>query len=124
LTTSRLEILDGATWEAFTASPVAVLMLGKSDCPACAGWTEELTAFLESPAASAEPLAHVRFGKVMLDERGLLGFKKASPWLAEVTDLPFNVIYRDGQAVKRWAGGGIERLLNRLKRLAEETAPS
>ena len=33
---SRLELLDGKTIADFLAAPAAVLMLGKSDCEACA----------------------------------------------------------------------------------------
>jgi hypothetical protein len=108
----RLEAIDGSTWEAFVAAPAAVLMLGKSDCEACAAWTEELRALL----ASDERWRHVRFGKLLLDKPGLVSFKRANPWLAEVDQLPFNVIYVNGEAVKRFAGSGAERLVSRLER--------
>ena len=81
----RLEAIDGATWEAFVKSPWAVLMLGKSDCPACGAWTDELTTFLETD----QEWTHVRFGKVLLDRGGLIGFKRAHPWIAELDVLPF-----------------------------------
>jgi hypothetical protein len=29
---SRLEVVDGAGWEAFVGAPLSVLVLGKSDC--------------------------------------------------------------------------------------------
>jgi len=109
----RLEAIDGSNWEAFVAAPVAVLMLGKSDCEACKAWTEELTALLERDDRWRE----VRFGKILLDKPGLVAFKRASPWLAEVDQLPFNVIYLNGEPVKRFAGSGAERLASRLERL-------
>ena len=109
----RLEVIDGSNWEEFVSAPVAVLMLGKSDCPACKEWTEELTGLL----ADAGNWPEVRFGKMLIDQRGLIGFKKANPWLAEVDTLPFNLIYKDGERLKSYAGGGGDRLGNRLRRI-------
>lgn len=110
-----LEVLDGATWQEFLAAPKAFLMLGKSDCLACKEWSAELEDFLAGDARYAD----VRFGKLLLDQRGLIDFKKASPWLAAVDVLPFNVIYRDGEKVKDFAGKGVERMTNRLDRLED-----
>ena len=109
----RLETIDGSNWEAFVAAPVAVLMIGKSDCEACNAWTEELRALL----AADDRFGDVRFGKLLLDKPGLVSFKRANPWLAEVDQLPFNVIYVDGEPVKRFAGSGAERLVSRLERV-------
>jgi len=111
---STLEQIDGRNWEEFLQAPVAVLMLGKSDCPACGAWTDELSAFL---AADGE-FPHVRFGKILLDKGGLVGFKRAHPWIAELDVLPFNQIFVAGERSKSFAGGGIERLLGRLRQLA------
>ena len=61
---SHLETIVRENWEDFLAAPAAVLMLGKSDCPACAAWTEELTAFLESDSEWTS----VRFGKLLLEQ--------------------------------------------------------
>jgi len=110
---SRLESIDGSNWQGFTAAPRAVLMLSKTDCENCAAWTKELTDFLESDREYAD----VRFGKMVLNQPGLIEFKKANPWLADVDVLPFNVIYVDGERVKSFAGGGLERLTNRLARV-------
>lgn len=112
---TRLEALDGKNWEEFTQAPAAVLLLGKTDCAACNEWTDELTKFLETDMEFAQ----VRFGKMLLDKPGLVSFKKASPWLAEVDALPFNVIYVNGNKEKTFAGGGMDRLTNRLKRLID-----
>ena len=59
----------------------------------------------------------MRFGKVLLDKGGLGAFKKANPWVAEVKDLPTNAIYVNGELKKQFAGGGTQRLVNRLERL-------
>jgi hypothetical protein len=110
---SELETLDTKSWEALVASPAAVLVIGKSDCEACKAWSAELEAFL----AEDRDWQHVRFGKLLIDQPGLVSFKRANAWLAEVDTLPFNVIYVEGQPVKRFAGGGVERLLSRLARV-------
>jgi hypothetical protein len=111
---SRLEVIDGGNWREFVAAPVAVLMIGKSDCGACAAWTEELETFL---ATDAE-WTNVRFGKMLVDKGGLVDFKRASPWLADVDELPFNQIYVKGERSKAWPGAGVERLVSRLRSVA------
>jgi hypothetical protein len=110
----RLEKIDGGNWREFVSAPVAVLVIGKSDCAACAAWSEELERFL---AADTE-WTHVRFGKMLLDLGGLIEFKRASPWLAEVDELPFNQIYVKGERSKAFPGGGIERVVGRLRTVA------
>jgi hypothetical protein len=115
----RLEAVEGGNWRDFIASPAAVLVIGKSDCPACATWSEELERFL---AADAE-WGRVRFGKMLLDKGGLIDFKRANPWLADVDELPLNVLYTRGERSKSWPGGGIDRLVSRLRNLEPEPAP-
>jgi hypothetical protein len=115
---SKLEQLSPQTWEEFTRAPLAVMMLGKGDCEACKAWTAELEAFLASGAAPAG----ARFGKLLLDQPGLISFKRANPWIAELDVLPTNVIWSKGERVKTWSGGGVERLTNRLERLQEAAA--
>jgi hypothetical protein len=112
----RLEMLDGATWEPFLAAPWSVLMLGKSDCDHCNEFTEELHTFL----AADQTYTDIRFGKILLDRGGLATFKRANPWLAEVDVLPYTLIYRGGEKVAEFAGGGIARLESRLQRVRSE----
>jgi hypothetical protein len=112
----RLEAIDGTNWEAFLGAPLAVLMLGKSDCEHCTEFTEELHTFLAADQAYAD----VRFGKMLLDRGGLAGFKRANPWLAEADVLPYTLIYRNGAKVAEFAGGGIARLESRLERVRAE----
>lgn len=107
----RLISLDKDNWAEFLEAPVAVLVLGKTDCNACQEWGAELSAHLEND----EQFTNVSFGKLMINQPGLIAFKKASPWLAEVDTLPYNIIYKNGEAVKRYAGNGVARLENRLK---------
>jgi len=112
---AELELLDGETWESFLASDVAVLMLGKSDCAACNAWTEELQGVL---ADAGDRFSGVRFGKILLDQRGLTSFKRAhGELLKSATNLPYNVIFKGGEQQKAWFGGGATRLENRLARI-------
>jgi hypothetical protein len=111
---SRLETVDGGNWREFVAAPVALLVIGKTDCGACAAWTAALEQFL---AADTE-WQHVRFGKMYVDKGGLIEFKRASPWLADVDELPFNQLYLRGERSKSFPGGGIDRLLSRLRSVA------
>ncbi|MCA9664931.1 MAG: hypothetical protein KC503_05060 [Myxococcales bacterium] len=113
---SRLEQLEGDAWRDFVGAPVAVLMLGKSDCASCQRWTEELGEALRDEAFWPQ----VRFGKITLDQRGLTSFKRENGWLADVDALPFNVIYKGGERVKTFPGSGISRLDNRLKNVTGE----
>ncbi len=114
--TKRLEQIDGGNWRDFLQAPVAVLMLGKSDCDHCNEYTQELHEFL----ATDQVYGDIRFGKILLDRGGLVSFKRANPWIAEVDVLPYTLIYRAGEKVAEFAGGGIARLESRLARLRTE----
>ncbi len=107
---ARLETIDGTNWREFVAAPRAVLILAKTTCQHCADWSTELSAFLDSDPRFAD----VRFGKMYLDRPGLIDFKRGNPWLAEVEDLPFNLLYENGERRKSWPGGGVSRLVDRL----------
>ena len=109
---ARLETIGRENWKDFVNLPVSVLILGKTDCPACKVWTEELSEFLEKD----EEFSEIRFGKIELDRPGLIDFKRTNPWLSQLDDLPYNVIYKSGDKFKEFLGRGIERLTNRLRR--------
>lgn len=115
MSTGRLEILDRDSWRDFLAAPTAVLTLGKTDCPACLAWSEELTDFL----AGDERWTGVRFGKLELDRPGFGGFKKENPWLSDLDHLPYTIIYVAGEKKKEFLGSGVDRLVNRLQRVLE-----
>ena len=116
---NTLETVDGGNWRDFIAAPAAVLVIGKSDCPACAAWGEELERFLTTDTE----WTHVRFGKMFLDKGGLIEFKRASPWLADVDELPFNQLYVNGERSKSWPGSGTDRLVDRLQSISPAAAP-
>ena len=108
-----IEVLNADNLAEFESNQDRVLILGKSDCQNCKNWQAELNEALEGGQFEAP----VPIGKLDLDQRGLGAFKKGNPWLLDVKDLPFNVIYRGGEIQKSYAGGGLERLTNRLARL-------
>ena len=104
-----VELLTKDNWQEFLKEPKAVLMLGKTTCEACKEWTADLKEWSDSPEG-------IRFGKINLDEPGWGRFKLQEKWVSEVDVLPFNAIYIDGENKKSWAGGGLDRLSNRLNR--------
>ena len=104
-----VELLTKDNWQDFLKEPKAVLMLGKTTCEVCKEWTADLKEWSDSPEG-------IRFGKINLDEPGWGRFKLQEKWVSEVDVLPFNAIYIDGENKKSWAGGGLDRLSNRLNR--------
>ena len=89
---SRIEQLDKNNLDEFLTADAAVLILAKTTCERCSTWAAELD------EAGDDFHPGVRIGKLFLDMPGLVKFKKANPWLAEVDALPYNVIYRAGIA--------------------------
>lgn len=109
---AELTRLGRDDWQPLLAAPIAVLVVGKTTCEHCKTWAAELDEFL----ASDDEFGGVRFGKIDLDTPGLVSFKREHPWVAELSDLPHTSIWVDGQKQKDFFGGGIERLVNRLRR--------
>ncbi|MCB9507463.1 MAG: hypothetical protein H6697_07325 [Myxococcales bacterium] len=107
---ATLEKLDRDSWRGVVDAPLAVLIVGKSDCASCSAWAAELSAWLESSTEWTD----VRYGKLDLDQPGLVEFKRANPWVSSLDALPHTSIWRDGVKVKEWLGGGVPRMLSRL----------
>ena len=112
-----LEELGPKNWAELTEAPLAVMMLGKSDCAACKTWQGELEEWLASGQAPED----VRFGKLLIAQPGLVDFKRANEWLREVDVLPFNLIYQNGESKKKFAGSGLSRLTNRLDNVRKDS---
>jgi hypothetical protein len=106
----EIQELDAKTWSDALGSGPAFLILGKTTCQACTEWAEELSGWEHTHP-------DVNVVKIMLDRPGLARFKMAHPWVAEVDMLPMNVLMRDGEVLKQWAGAGLPRLEARLKRV-------
>lgn len=110
---SRYETVGKDNWREFLASPTAVLVLGKTDCEHCKTYSAELEGFLQPPGV----FPGVRFGKIELDRPGLIEFKRENPWISELDVLPYTIIYARGARQKEFAGGGVDRLETRLRRV-------
>lgn len=116
---TTLEELNGDNWQSFVQSPLAVLVLGKSDCQHCIEWSELLKAHLAENPNWFD--GEVRIGKITLDTKGLTSFKRANQeWLKTLDVLPYNAIYQNGEKIKEFAGLGVDRLTNRLARILGE----
>jgi hypothetical protein len=115
----EFETIGPDNWKDFVeAKPAAMLVIGKHDCDHCNSWSAELVEFLAGEGAA--PFKEVRFGKIDLKQRGLIEFRKATPFLKDLDVLPYNVIYVNGEPAKQFAGAGVERMTNRLKRVLGE----
>ena len=96
------------------------VVLALSDCEACAAWTKDLEGFL----ATDREWSDLPFGKALLDQPGLVEFKRENPWLSELDALPFTQIFVHGKPAKGFAGDGIPRLVGRLRSVAAQAATS
>ena len=109
---AELKRLGRDDWAELLDAPLSVLIVGKTTCEHCKSWAAELDEFL----ASDEEFADVAFGKIDLDTPGLVSFKRAHPWVSELSDLPHTSIWKGGEKQKEFFGGGMDRLANRLRR--------
>jgi len=109
----EIEKLGPGNWAGLLEAPQAVLILGTTTCAHCARWAEELGEFVQNTSEFDD----VRFAKLDLDTPGMIAFKRAQSWVAELRDLPHTSIWMGGEKRKEFLGGGVERLAKRLRRL-------
>jgi hypothetical protein len=83
-----------------------LLVLGRPSCDDCAAWYAELDGWPSDMGLTV----------LTLDLTTEVGhaFKAANAWTEHIDFIPFNVLYRDGDMVAHWTGGGIERLMGHL----------
>ncbi|HEY7036115.1 MAG TPA: peroxiredoxin [Thermomicrobiales bacterium] len=98
------------TIETVTAADRGVLILAKNDCGHCAAYQAEIKA-----ALARGELADLAIGKLVLNEPGATDYKRGNRWLADVKDLPFTVLYRNGQIVDRFLGSRAAYLEERVR---------
>jgi hypothetical protein len=103
-------ILD-SNWRGMLSQPVSVVVATISTCPACTIWCDELESWAKSNGRD------ISVGKVVLDDPGTRRFKQENEWLDEAPGIPFTAIFRAGELQATFAGGGIDRLERRLRRL-------
>lgn len=108
----KLELIDDTNFEEFLGSPLSFLMIGRVDCEPCRVWTNELE-------SSQQGFPLVRGGKLLIGGNGkLTNFKRThGAWLSHVREMPHNSLWIGGEMVKEWSGGGMDRLINRLKNI-------
>lgn len=95
------------------ASPVAALVIGKSDCGHCTRYEQEIL------AAQAEGgFADIAIGKLLLDAPGSPKFKKENPWLGSLRALPHTLLFVDGKHVENFATSKATYLAERIEAVA------
>ena len=98
------------TIETVTGADRGVLILAKNDCGHCAAYQAEIKA-----ALARGGFAELAIGKLVLNEPGATDYKRGNRWLADVKDLPFTVLYRNGQIVDRFLGSRAAYLEERVR---------
>jgi peroxiredoxin (alkyl hydroperoxide reductase subunit C) len=106
-----------ATLRTITETEQGALILTKNDCGHCAAFQSEIKA-----ARASGGLAGLAIGKLILNEPGATGYKRANRWLAEVKDLPYTVLYRHGEIVERFVGSHAAYLEERVRAAFGDTS--
>ena len=96
---------------AITGAVLGALILAENGCGACGGYTEEVQRLEDGGR-----LEGVVVGRMVLDQPGSSGFKRANPWLRDVELLPYTVIYGGGEKVDEFAASRGWYLLEWLAR--------
>ncbi len=89
----------------------AVLIFTKSDCGHCAAYQAEIEALFEQGEMEG-----VSIGKVVLNQRGIIRYKRDNPWLSGLRLLPYTLLYSEGQPVDAFAASKGAYLLERIER--------
>lgn len=102
--------VDDASIESVVGAPHGVLVLAKDDCGSCASYETEIRGLLEQGL-----LGDLVVGKLMLTQPGSREFKRANPWLRDVADLPYTVLYSSGEKIDEFAASKGFYLLERAE---------
>lgn len=105
------------TFETLLAAEQAVLVIGKSDCGYCRQYDAGIADLLEDPAYT-----DTVFGKLVLDEPGNTQLKRESSWIAGLNQLPYTVLYREGEPVDKFAASKASYLEERLQETFHQPA--
>jgi hypothetical protein len=84
------------------------LVLAKDDCDNCAAYEADIRRLHEKGL-----LGDLVVGKMVLTQPGCRRFKRANPWLSQVDDLPYTVLYTSGEKVDEFAASKGTYLLER-----------
>jgi hypothetical protein len=88
----------------------AALIFTKSSCGNCAAYQAEIEDLLERGEMKG-----ITIGKVVLDQRGITGYKRENPWLSGLRFLPYTLLYRKGLQVDGFAASKGTYLLERIE---------
>jgi len=88
----------------------AALIFTRSSCGHCAAYQAEIEALLERGEMEG-----ITIGKVVLDQRGITGYKCENPWLSSLMFLPYTLLYRKGLQVDDFATSKGTYLLERIE---------
>ena len=102
--------VDDETLDRVVGAPHGALVLAKDDCGNCATYEAEIRRLQEQ-----DLLGDLVVGKIVLTQPGSSGFKRDNPWLRDVADLPYTVLYADGVKVDEFAASRGTYLLERAE---------
>jgi hypothetical protein len=102
--------VDDDTVGDVVGAPHGALVLAKDDCGSCAAYEAEIRRLQEEGL-----LGDLVVGKIMLTQPGSRRFKRENPWLREVADLPYTVLYASGEKVDEFAASKGMYLLERAE---------
>jgi len=102
--------LDDDTVEAVLDAPHGALVLAKDDCDNCAAYEADIRRLQEQGQ-----LGDLVVGKIILTRPGCRRFKRENPWLRGVADLPYTLLYADGEKVDEFAASRGTYLLERAE---------
>jgi len=86
------------------------LVLAKDGCDNCAAYEAEIRLLQEQGR-----LGDLVIGKIMLTQPGCRRFKRENPWLRDVADLPYTLLYASGEKIDEFAASRGTYLLERAE---------
>ena len=100
------ELLTPENWESFLHTGKVLLILSNSRCTTCEEWKLELSQW--------ESTQDIRIAEIKLDQPRFGRFKSMHQWIADITILPFNTIFIEGEVIEQWSGNSLTHLEERL----------
>ena len=102
--------VDDETVDRVVGAPHGALVLAKDDCGSCATYETEIQGLQDEGL-----LGDLVVGKMVLTQPGSSRFKRENPWLRDVADLPYTLLYADGVKVDEFAASKGTYLLERAE---------
>ena len=91
-------------------APRGALILAKDGCGSCAAYEAEIKSLQER-----DVLGGLVVGKLTLTRPGSRAFKRSNPWLGTLEDLPYTVLYANGERVDEFAASKGTFLMERAE---------